>query len=154
VEITDGVITGLSVPVLSDEDILSGSDDDDTFSRMLLSRIGTRPLLEDVAVTVDNAGTSPLTWIDRDHYIDLLTYILEDLVGTGADHLSIQTRDTGNTIVISIWGTIPHCEDSGKRRTWRFLQGLAERAGGRLTLGSQNTTLCYEFMAPSVDISG
>ena len=92
IPIIEAHVTMLSVPVFSDEEVLLSSDDDAAFSRMLLARIGARPLLEEVTITVLAEDTIPDAFIDRDHFVDMLTYILEDLVGTGAGDVEICTR--------------------------------------------------------------
>ena len=42
--LVEALVTGLSVPACSDEDLLSSADDDEAFLSILLARIGTRPL--------------------------------------------------------------------------------------------------------------
>ena len=83
VQVIEAQVTMLSVPVFSDEEVLLSSDDDTAFSRILLARIGARPLLEEIKTTVLAEGTLRDAFVDRDHFTDMLTYILEELVGTG-----------------------------------------------------------------------
>jgi hypothetical protein len=134
----------LSVPVFSDEEVLMSSDDDAAFSRILLARIGARPLLEDVNITVLAEDTIPDALIDRDHFVDLLTYILEDLVGTGAGDVEICTRYQDSNVVVTVTGAMPSAGPSN-RRTWRFLKGLSERAGGTLTIHEDGGIMQFEF---------
>ena len=58
VPLIEAQITMLSVPVFSDEEVLLSSDDEAAFSRILLARIGARPLLEDIKATVLAEGTT------------------------------------------------------------------------------------------------
>lgn len=151
--LTEAVVTGVSVPPCSDEDVLTSGDDDAAFVRILLKRIGARPLLEDVDVTV-SLGKNPLhVIIDGEHYADLLTYILEDLVGTGADRIAIHAQERGNSILILVTGNVPHQPVQQERRTWRFLRGLAERSGGSLAITGGDEAQQFEFEAPAAGVS-
>ena len=136
----------LSVPVFSDEEVLLSSDDDAAFSRILLARIGARPLLEEVNITVLAEETTPDAFIDRDHFVDMLTYILEDLVGTGASAIEICTRYNDLNVVVTVTGAMPSAGFSNCR-TWRFLQGLSERAGGTLTIHENDGLTQFVFSA-------
>ena len=146
VPVIEAIVTGLSLPLLSDEEILAGPDEEGAFSRILLSRIGSRPLLEEVECEVVAEDSQLLAWIDRDHFTDLLTYILEDLVGTGACRIGIRTRQGEEGATITITGTLTV---TGAREplTWRFLRGLAERAGGTLLIRHQDGLQSFEFTA-------
>jgi len=147
IPVIEALVTGLSVPPCSDEDVLSSATDDEAFSRILISRIGARPLLEDVSVSVQNESRALAVFIDREHFIDLLTYILEDLVGTGAGRIGINARQQDETAIISVYGDAPSSGSPRNRRTWRFLQGLSERAGGTLALQESDGIERYEFAA-------
>jgi glyoxylase-like metal-dependent hydrolase (beta-lactamase superfamily II) len=138
-------VTRLSVPVFSDEEVLSSSDDDAAFSRILLARIGARPLLEEVKTTVLAEGTLPDALVDQDYFIDMLTYILEDLVGTGATHVEIRTQNKDSKVIVTITGTMPFAGLSQKHRTWRFLQGLSGRAGGTLAIHENDGITQFRF---------
>ena len=146
IPIIEAHITMLSVPVFSDEEVLLSSDDDAAFSRILLARIGARPLLEEVNITVLAEDTTPDAYIDRDHFVDMLTYILEDLVGTGAGDVEICTRYRDSNVVVTVTGAMPSAGPSN-RRTWRFLQGLSERAGGTLTIHENDGLTQFVFSA-------
>ncbi|MDD1693334.1 MAG: MBL fold metallo-hydrolase [Methanoregula sp.] len=134
------LVAGLSISSCSDDDMMSSVDDEKAFARMLLARIGTRPLLEDVNFTMKGIPEPIMVAIDRDHFTDLLTYILEDLVGTGSDtiHLCITKNDPDVNITIS--GNVPPAGDDGNRKNLRFLSGLTERTGGCLSCGRDETT--------------
>jgi glyoxylase-like metal-dependent hydrolase (beta-lactamase superfamily II) len=147
--LTEAVVTGLTVPPFTDDEVLSSADDDVAFSRILLARIGTPPLLADVETTVLSEGNPLQVCIDREHFTDLLTYILEDLVGTGADRIEISARRTDATAIVMVSGNGPSPGTPQERRTWRFLQGLAERAGGSLTVNELGGMHQYEFTAPA-----
>jgi glyoxylase-like metal-dependent hydrolase (beta-lactamase superfamily II) len=128
----EALVTGLSVPSCSDDDLLSSTDDDSTFTRLLLRRIGMQPLLTDVAFTFSCGEKHLVVAIDHDDFTDLVTYIFEELVGTGSDAITLQiTRDDeGATIIIRGTG----CTDSDAAKTARgFLQRLCNRAGGTLS---------------------
>jgi glyoxylase-like metal-dependent hydrolase (beta-lactamase superfamily II) len=148
--LTESVVSGLTVPPFTDDEVLSSADDDVTFSRILLARIGTPPLLADVEATVLSEADPLQVCIDREHFADLLTYILEDLVGTGADRIEINTRYNGRNAIIMIAGNGPSPGTLRERRTWRFLRGLAERAGGSLTIREREGKHLFEFTAPAV----
>lgn len=135
VPVIEAIITGLSVPSCSDEDLMSSADDDAAFMQILLARIGTRPLLEDIAFTFDATERSLLVSVDRDIFSDLITYILEDLVGTGSDRITITIRREGPCAAVTISGTLPAEAVPEQKKTRRFLHGLAGRAGGSLTYG-------------------
>jgi len=145
ISLTKALVTGLSVPSCSDEDLLMSSDDDEMFSRILLTRIGTRPLLEDIIVEVNADDTAFFGLVDRDRFTDLLTYILEDLVGTMTSRISIGLGKCGKDIVITLSGDRSADGTSHQCRTTRFLQGLSERAGGRLAIHEDPAMLRFEI---------
>lgn len=141
----EALVTGLAVPACSDEDLLSSADDDEAFLSILLARIGTRALLEDVEVTVQ-AGNAPLNGlVDRDGFVDLLTYILEDIVGALAERIEIDLRQAGPDVVLTLTGTLPEGYQDSRRRTARFLEGLAVRCGGRLMIREEPRMQVYEI---------
>jgi len=148
--LTESVVSGLSVPPFTDDEVLSSADDDAAFSRILLARIGTPPLLADVEVTVLSEADPVQVCIDREHFTDLLTYLLEDLVGTGADRIEIGARRTGRNAIVRVAGNGPSPGALRERRTWRFLEGLAERTGGSLTFHELEGKHQFEFTAPAV----
>jgi glyoxylase-like metal-dependent hydrolase (beta-lactamase superfamily II) len=133
VPVIEAIVTGLSVPSCSDEDVLSSSDDDAVFVQVLLSRIGSRPLLEDVAFSLDTDDRSLPVSIDQGHFADLITYILEDLVGTGSDRIAISVRREDGRALVTISGNCMTASTEKIPRRWSFLTGLCERAGGALT---------------------
>jgi len=150
IPVIEAVVSGLSVPPFSDDEVLSSSDDDAAFSSILLARIGTPPLLADVESTVLAEGAPLRACIDREHFSDLLTYILEDLVGTGADRVEIHTRQTGRNAIVTVAGNVPSAGTLQERRTWRFLRGLAERAGGTLTVDGYDGLQRFKFTTIAV----
>jgi len=135
------------LPLLSDEEILEGPDDESAFSRILLSRIGSRPLLEEVECEVVEEHPAVRAWIDHDHFTDLLTYILEDLVGSGAERITIRTGQGEGKVIVTITGILPVIKVQREPSTWRFLRGLAERAGGTLSVRGHEGM--YSFEVPS-----
>jgi glyoxylase-like metal-dependent hydrolase (beta-lactamase superfamily II) len=145
VPVIEAIITGLSVPPLSDEEILSGPDDEGDFPRILLSRIGTRPLLEEMECGIVAKTPSVRALIDPGHFTDLVTYILEDLVGTGAGRIAVRTEQGASAAKVTITGDLPGSPQ--ERRTWQFLRGLAERAGGTLVIRENEGLQSFEFTA-------
>lgn len=129
--VIEAVVIGLSGQSCSDDDILSSTDDTEAFCRMLLSRIGTRPLLEDVRVTFEQAG-DPLALIDRDQFSDLLVYIIEDLVGTGAARLDLSVTADASRTVLTITGSGGNATGENVGPVRGFFIRLCERAGGTL----------------------
>ncbi|MHB8163535.1 MAG: MBL fold metallo-hydrolase [Methanoregula sp.] len=124
-------VTGLTVPACSDDDLLSSADDDSAFTGLLLQRIGMQPLLADVAFTFSAGEKHILVAVDHDDLTDLVTYILEDLVGTGAAAIALRVNRDGNDATVTLAGT--GCTDSGAVKTGRgFLGRLSDRAGGAL----------------------
>jgi glyoxylase-like metal-dependent hydrolase (beta-lactamase superfamily II) len=127
----EALVTGLSVPACSDDDLLSSEDDDSTFTRLLMRRIGMQPLLTDVAFTFSSGEKPLMATVDHDDLTDLVTYILEDLVGTGADAITLQVGRSGDAALLTISGTgCTNTDGSGKG--CGFLKRLSERAGGTL----------------------
>jgi len=128
----EALVTGLSVPSCSDDDLLSSDDEDSTFTRLLLRRIGMQPLLSDVAFTFSSAEKHLVAAFDHDDLTDLITYILEDLVGTGADTITLQINLDDNNAIITLSGT--GCTASDTMKTVAgFLLRLCDRAGGTLS---------------------
>ncbi len=148
----DALVEGLTIPPISSDALLSSADDEKAFARVLLSSIGTRPLLEDVDVGIDNAQDPLFVTIDRENFTDLLTYILEDLVGKGSAGIRIAVCSTGGDATVSISGTTPSsspgCEPE---KTDRFLAGLCERAGASLSASrGEDMHITYTIQANRV----
>ena len=127
---------------------MSSADDDAAFLQILLSRIGTRPLLEDVAFSLDAEDRSLQVSVDRDHFTDLVTYILEDLVGTGSDAVTMQVQEEDRHALITISGNVPTGVPAETPKKRSFLTGLCQRAGGTLTCTEDADT------APVCDLPG
>jgi glyoxylase-like metal-dependent hydrolase (beta-lactamase superfamily II) len=131
--LVEALVAGLSISSCSDEDVLSSADDEAAFAQILLARIGTRPLLEDVGFSLQGVpGPVPVA-IDRDHFTDLLTYILEELVGTGSDRIAIVMETTDSAALVTVSGNAGPSSSHDDRKRGRFLSGLCERAGGVLS---------------------
>jgi glyoxylase-like metal-dependent hydrolase (beta-lactamase superfamily II) len=132
--VIEAIATGLSVPSCSDDDLLSSADDDTGFIQVLLSRIGTRPLLEDVAFSFETDDRLLVVSVDRDHFTDLVTYILEDLVGTGSDRVAITIRREDRCALVTISGNCTTASTEKNLGRKSFLARLCERAGGTLII--------------------
>jgi glyoxylase-like metal-dependent hydrolase (beta-lactamase superfamily II) len=140
-EITEQIralVTGLSVSINSDEDMLASADDDAIFVEMLLARVGARPLLEDIDLILDTGDRPIPALVDRDHFSDLLMYILEDLVGTGSRRILIRAEEKGNDAVVTIEGDIAETTAVEKKRAWQFLKRLCNQSGGSLATSHDN----------------
>jgi glyoxylase-like metal-dependent hydrolase (beta-lactamase superfamily II) len=135
-------VTGLSVPACSDDDLLSSADDDSAFIRLLLQRIGMQPLLSDIRLTFSVAEEHLKTAVDYDHLTDLVNYILEDLVGTGAGAITISINRDDDDAVITIRGNGCMVTDTMKTGGG-FLGRLCVRAGGRLSRVTDGKTREY-----------
>ncbi len=133
VPVIEAIVTGLSVPSCSDEDLLSSADDNAAFIQILLSRIGTRPLLEDVKFSFDTKNRTLPVSVDQDHFADLVTYILEDLVGTGSDRIAITIRREDRWVFVTLSGNCSTVSSEKIPQKRSFLASLCERAGGTLT---------------------
>ncbi|MDD4136324.1 MAG: MBL fold metallo-hydrolase [Methanoregula sp.] len=147
----EALVAGLSISSCSDEDVLSSADDDAAFAQILLARIGTRPLLEDVGFTLQGETSFIPVAVDRDQFNDLLTYLLEDLVGTGSDQIGIAIGITGSLAIVTVSGNASSSCDEGKHKNQRFLSGLCERAGGLLSWNQDETgTRTYSIQVTRV----
>jgi hypothetical protein len=130
----------------SDEEILASADDDAAFGRLLLARIGMPPLLGDVAVDfVPDVEPLPVL-VDRERFLDLVTYLLEELVGTGARAIAVRAGRAGEGVAVAMSGT--DCAGPSRGRApLGFLFGLCERAGGMLSFdegaGSRQFTIRF-----------
>jgi glyoxylase-like metal-dependent hydrolase (beta-lactamase superfamily II) len=131
--VIESIIIGLSGPSCSDDDILASTDDEEAFSRLLLARIGTRPLLDEVRVSFVRETDDPQVMIDRDLFPDLLTYIFEDLVGTGAEELDVVVTTDPVHAIVTITGTGGKNTKESAGTVRGFLSGLSARAGGPLS---------------------
>ena len=125
-------VTGLSVPACSDEDLLSSADDDSAFTQLLLRRIGMQPLLSDIAFTFSAGEPHIFAAVDHDDLSDLVTYILEELVGTGADAITLTIHCDDKHAIITLTGTGCTASDAMKAGEG-FLERLCVRAGGTLS---------------------
>ena len=130
----DVLVAGFTIPPCSDDDVLSSTDDDSAFAAILMARIGARPLLEDVDFSMEGKPEHLPVVLDRDLFTDLITYVLEDLVGIGSDTIRAEVRTTDTAAMLTITGNVVTA-DTETGRTRRFLHGLSERAGGSLTTG-------------------
>ncbi len=136
------LVTGLSVPSCSDDDLLSSDNEDATFIKLLLRRIGMQPLLSDVEFTFSAAEKHLEVAIDHDDLTDLVTYILEDLVGTGSDAITLQINRTEDNAIITLRGTGSTTSDDMKIGRG-FLQRLCNRLGGTLSYVIEDKTREY-----------
>jgi hypothetical protein len=107
-------------------------------------------LLEGVESTVLAEGASLRAFIDHEHFTDLLIYILEDLIGTGARQIEIHTGHRDKNVVVTVAGNVPSSGTGQKPRTWQFLRGLSERAGGTLAVQEHEGFHRFEFTAMAV----
>ncbi|MEN6443514.1 MAG: MBL fold metallo-hydrolase [Methanoregula sp.] len=141
------LIADLSRSRCSDEDILSSADDDTAFIRMLLSRIGSQPLLGDIEVTKSFDPAVNLCLVDRDLFLDLVIYLLEDLVGTGAPRITLTTGRGESAVTVKIAGDTGAFIRDGDAPVRGFLVRLAARAGGELSLedakGTRTCTITF-----------
>ena len=131
--VLEAVIIGCSVPPCSDDEVLSAADNEEAFLRLLLARIGTRPLLEDVSFVFRHGDERLLVLIDREHFADLVTYILEDMVGIGAGTVTIDVKCMADTVIVNITGTGRMVRSSQTWQVQGFLLWLAGQAGSSLT---------------------
>ena len=67
--------------------------------------------------------------VDRDRFLDLATYLLEDLVGAGVSAVRVETRRDGERAVAGIAGEGGGDLSGGSGQ--EFLAGLTGQAGGR-----------------------
>lgn len=150
VPLVETVVTGCSVPACPDEDLYSAADDDEAFRKILLARIGTRPLLEDVAFSLVAEDRAPVISADRDHLTDLLIYLLEELIGTGSDQVSAQVRQENGKVLITVTGNTAQSTNEEGHRKQRFLMGLCNRAGGSLAVLGNTGSCTYVITFGSV----
>jgi hypothetical protein len=127
----DALVAGLTIPAYSKEDILSSTDDDVTFAEILMARIGTRPLLEDVDFRMGEKPAHLPVLIDKELFTDLLTYLLEDLVGIGSDTVRMDIKATETTVIFTLTGNVVTA-DAETARAMRFLHRFSAWAGGTL----------------------
>ncbi|MGD0080674.1 MAG: MBL fold metallo-hydrolase [Methanoregula sp.] len=140
IALVEALVTGLSVSSCSDEEVFDSADDDAAFAQILLARIGTRPLLEDVAFSMEPMQGPLMASIDRDHFTDVLRYIFEELVGTGADRVMMKIQRDSQNSILTISGNTTLLPLAEQQKTFRFLQGLCHRAGGSLEYKGETET--------------
>ncbi|MCX6688514.1 MAG: MBL fold metallo-hydrolase [Methanoregula sp.] len=136
--ILESLVISHTVPACSDDDFLSSADDNDAFVQILLSRIGTPPLLKDVEVTFECPDPTLVAPIDHDRFCDLVTEMLEDLVGTGAGNIRITAQRSGSAVVVTLSGT--GCIKSLDSHYSGFLRRACHAAGGSFTYDYAGTT--------------
>lgn len=130
--VVESVVIGLSGPSCSDDDILAATDDEEAFSRLLVARLGTRPLLDDVNVSIRRGAVEPDVIIDRDVFSDLVTYVIEDLVGTGADRIEIEITTDDKHATVEITGSGKELSRERQEKVRGFFIRLCDQAGGVL----------------------
>ncbi|MDT8357902.1 MAG: MBL fold metallo-hydrolase [Methanomicrobiaceae archaeon] len=145
-QLIEECISGHTVRSSSDDDVLASVDDEAAFGRMLLARIGMPPLLADTKVTADlGAGEIPAL-VDPERFLDLLTYLLEDLVGGEASAITVRIEREAGAAVLSLRGD----SVAGGTKPFRFLYSLCERAGGTLDFDETEGTRCFTIRVASV----
>jgi len=127
------LVQDLSRSRCSDEDVLSAVDDETAFTRMLVSRIGSQPLLADIDLSLAFDPAPQPVLVDRDIFPDLVIYLLEDLVGTGATKINLTTEHDESGTTVKIDGDTGSFVFSGDVPVKGFLIRLARRAGCILT---------------------
>jgi len=98
---------------------------------ILLRRIDMQPLLSDVVFTFSSTDKHIVAAVDHDDLTDLVTGILEDLVGTGSGTITVQVGRSEDATLLTISGTGCTATD-GTGKGGGFLKRLIERAGGSL----------------------
>jgi glyoxylase-like metal-dependent hydrolase (beta-lactamase superfamily II) len=141
--ILEALIISHSVPAYSDDDLLSSADDNDAFVQVLLARIGTPPLLKDVEVMFECPDPMLIAAIDHVRFCDLITEMLEDLVGTGATKIQITAYKSGFSVIITIAGT--GCIRSINERETGFMRRACHDAGGSLIYNCSGATRKFEI---------
>lgn len=140
----EALLTGLSIPSCSDDDLLSSDDEDSTFTRLLLRRIGMQPLLSDVEFSFTAAEKHLVATVDQDDLTDLITYILEDLVGTGSDAITLKLNRDNKDAIITLRGTGATASDAMKKGGG-FLMRLCDRMGGTLSCSTDGNGRQYSI---------
>jgi hypothetical protein len=142
-KLLEACITGHTVRPSSDDDVLVSTDNDAAFGRMLLA---------DTTITVDLGVISLPVPVDRERFLDLVTYLLEDLVGGGATPIGAHASREGDAVIVTLSGD--GCDESiaESRKPHRFLYSLCERAGGILRF--EETGGSREYWIRFANISG
>lgn len=129
----------------SDEDVLSAVDDETAFTRMLVARIGSQPLLADVDLSLAfDPATGPVL-VDPDILPDLVIYLLEDLVGTEPEKISISTKKDESSVTINISGVFGPAVFPKDSPVKGFLLRLAHRAGCEITVKNTSGKRIYSL---------
>jgi hypothetical protein len=101
-----------------------------------------QPLLSDVAFTFCSDEKDLIAIVDHDDLTDLVRYILEDLVGTGAGAIILKIQRKDSTAIITLTGT--GITTLVTAQTGRgFLGRLCDRAGGTLSCGTDGDRRQY-----------
>jgi glyoxylase-like metal-dependent hydrolase (beta-lactamase superfamily II) len=145
-QLLEDCIRGHTLHSSSDDDVLASVDDEAAFGRILLARIGMPPLLADTDVILDFSAETLSALVDRDRFLDLLTYLLEDLVGSEAPSITVRIERDGGAAVISIRGE----SASGGTKPYRFLYSLCERAGGTLDFNEKAGSRQFTIRVASI----
>jgi len=112
------------------------------FDDWLLTRLARRPLLDEVRVAIPEVPLGQRVTVDRERFQDLLTTLLENLVGTGTTdlRLGVESGMEGDhpTVVIAILALnrSPVARAAGPAPR-PYLQWLAELAGVRVTSATE-----------------
>ena len=139
----DVLTTGLAAhqhPPETLADCYRAVTEDTDFDTWLLGRIARRPLLGAVQVDLVKLPSAPSVVMDRERFQDLLTTLIEHLVGTGSKDLRLHTQTHSASQVVFLEGSShPAGLNNPGSAPRPYLQWLSDLAGVRVTLTSDPT---------------
>lgn len=136
----DVLTTGLAAhqhPPETLADCYRAVTEDTDFDTWLLGRIARRPLLGAVQVDLVKLPSAPSVVMDRERFQDLLTTLIEHLVGTGSKDLRLHTQTHSASQVVFLEGSShPAGLNNPGSAPRPYLQWLSDLAGVQVTLTS------------------
>jgi glyoxylase-like metal-dependent hydrolase (beta-lactamase superfamily II) len=137
----------------ADASILDTAHDHALFLEALAARIGYLPLFDDVEIRC-RASVAPVNvTLDREHFSDALTCLLEVMAGAGARKIELRMKPGPKEVRLLVTADGRHDEVLQDARQWRPLLRKFARSGGLLRRRSTRLGVVYQIVFPQVHAS-
>ena len=137
----------------ADTSILDAAHDHVLFLEVLAARIGYLPLFDDVEIRCRASVAPANVTLDREHFGDALTCLLEVMAGAGARKIELRIKPGTKEVRLLVIADGRHDEILQDARQWRPLLRKFARSGGLLRRKATGTGVVYQIIFPRVHAS-